>query len=250
MASIANCKNMKRELQIYPNPEALAEQVSALLMNWIESSSNSKFHMAISGGSTPNLLFSALATYYADSPLWQKTHFWWVDERMVAPNDPESNFGVANKLLLSKITIPESNIHRILGEQVPYQEAENYSRQIREQVPMKDGWPCFDLIFLGIGDDGHTASIFPNHMELLQSDHICEVATHPVTFQQRVTLTGKAINNAEKVCVLVTGANKAERMSEIWSEGEKGNKLPAGWILPTEGQSIWFADKKATIRIL
>ena len=239
-------KNMKRELQIFPNPEDLAEQVSSLLMSWIEKSSNNKFHMAISGGSTPNLLFSVLATNYADSHLWQKTHFWWVDERMVAPNDPESNFGVANKLLLSKITIPETNIHRILGEQVPYQEAENYSRQIREQVTMKDGWPRFDLIFLGIGDDGHTASIFPNRMELLQSDQICEVAAHPVTYQQRVTLTGRAINNADKICVLVTGANKAERMSEIWSEGEKRKILPAGWIHPTEGQSIWFADEKAT----
>lgn len=237
---------MKRELQIFPNPAELAEQVSALLMNWIESSSSSKFHMAISGGSTPNLLFSVLASNYAGSPLWQKTHFWWVDERMVAPGDPESNFGVANQMLLSKITIPEKNIHRILGEQVPYQEAENYSRQIREQVTMKNGWPRFDLIFLGIGDDGHTASIFPNHMELLRSDRICEVATHPVTFQQRVTLTGRIINHADKICVLVTGANKAERMSEIWSEGEKRNNLPASWIRPTEGHAIWFADEKAT----
>ena len=240
---------MKRDLQIFPNPEALAEQVSALLMNWIESSSSSKFHMAISGGSTPNLLFSALATNYAGSPLWQKTHFWWVDERMVAPSDPESNFGVANQMLLSKITIPEKNIHRILGEQRPYQEAENYSRQIRETVTMKDGWPRFDLIFLGIGDDGHTASIFPNHMELLRSDRICEVAIHPVTFQQRVTLTGIAINNADKICVLVTGANKADRMSEIWSEGEKRKTLPAGWIQPTKGHAIWCADEKATTYI-
>jgi len=237
---------MKRELQIFPSPEALAEQVSVLLMNWIEKSSNSKFHMAISGGSTPNMLFSALATNYAGSPLWQKTHFWWVDERMVPPGDPESNFGVANQMLLSKITIPETNIHRILGEQVPYQEAENYSRQIYKQVTIQNGWPRFDLIFLGIGDDGHTASIFPNQMELLQSDRICEVATHPATYQQRVTLTGKSINNAEKVCILVTGANKAERMSEIWSDGEKRKILPAGWIQPTEGHAIWFADEKAT----
>lgn len=240
---------MKRDLQIFPNPEALAEQVSALMMNWIESSSNSKYHLAISGGSTPNLLFSALATNYAGSPLWQKTHFWWVDERMVAPSDPESNFGVANQMLLSKITIPEKNIHRILGEQIPYQEAENYSRQIRETVTMKDGWPRFDLIFLGIGDDGHTASIFPNQMELLQSDRICEVATHPVTFQQRVTLTGRVINSADKICVLVTGANKAERMSEIWSEGKKRKALPAGWIQPTEGHVLWCADEKATTYI-
>ncbi len=240
---------IERELHIFPNPEDLAEQVSALLMSWIEKSSDNKFHLAISGGSTPNLLFSVLATHFSDSPLWRKTHIWWVDERMVPPGDPESNFGVANKLLLSKITIPETNIHRILGETAPSREAENYSRQICEQIPMKDGWPRFDLIFLGIGDDGHTASIFPNQMKLLQSDQICAVATHPVTFQQRVTLTGRTINNAGKVCILVTGANKAERMSEIWSEGEKGKKLPAGWIHPIEGQSIWFADEKATTYI-
>ena len=249
MGSNVNCKNMKRELQIFPDPESLADQVSTLLMGWIEESSDCKFHLAISGGSTPNLLFSALATNFAGSPLWQKTYFWWVDERMVAPNDPESNFGVANQMLLSKITIPEANIHRIMGEQIPYQEAENYSRQISGQVRMKDGWPRFDLIFLGIGDDGHTASIFPNQMELLLSDRICEVAAHPVTSRQRVTLTGRTINNADKICVLVTGANKAERMSEIWAEGEKGKKLPAGRIDPIDGQSIWFADEKATASI-
>jgi len=240
---------MRGTLIVYKDPEELADKVADQLMEWIAQSTGRRYDLAISGGSTPNLLFAALASKYAGSKLWVKTHVWWVDERMVSSADPESNFGVAKKLLLSKIAIPETNIHRILGEQVPYQEAENYSRQIRETVAMKDGWPRFDLIFLGIGDDGHTASIFPNQMELLQSDHICEVAIHPNNYQQRVTLTGRVINNADKICVLVTGANKAERMSEIWSEGEEGNKLPAAWIHPSEGQSIWFADEKATTYI-
>ena len=252
-----------------------------------------RYDIAISGGSTPQVVFSALAAKYADSPLWQNTHFWWVDERMVPPGHPESNFGVANRLLFSKINIPEQNIHRIKGENEPQLEAESYAQQINSQVPaqisrllhsevpLHDGRlensevfardsqstnpdltacndrptnpevpvhynrPVFDLIILGLGDDGHTASIFPDQMELLNSDLICAVAHHPVTGQARVTLTGKQINHASAVCFLVTGANKAARLSEIALKGEKARLLPASYILPENGELCWYCDTSA-----
>lgn len=236
---------MKNNLHIFKSPEELADKFADLLMNWIENHSGKTFHLAISGGKSPDLLFADLAKKYAQSPLWQNVHFWWVDERMVPLNHPESNFGVAQRLLFSQISVPEENIHRIKGENNPESEALSYSRQIWESLSQFNDWPVFDLILLGMGDDGHTASIFPNRMELLESDRICEVAIHPSTGQKRVTLTGKVINNASKVCFLVTGATKADRLSEIWANQEKANLLPAAHIHPVSGDLAWFVDEPA-----
>jgi len=237
---------MIRDLLIFKNPEELASKFADQLINWVESHSGNTFHMAISGGKTPDLLFSILTEKYADSLLWQKVHFWWVDERMVPPIDPESNFGVVQKLLFSQISIPEKNIHRIKGENTPEAEARSYSIQIQEKLPSQNGWPVFDLILLGMGDDGHTASIFPDQMKLLNSGHICELATHPQGGQKRVTLTGKAICSASRICFLVTGSNKAERLTEIWNNPEKSNLLPAAHILPIQGNLQWYIDQSAS----
>ena len=231
--------------QIFKDPEALANQFSDVLMYWIACSSGKIFHLAISGGNTPNLLFLTLASKYADTILWQKTHFWWVDERMVSPTDPESNFGTAQHLLFSKIRIPEQNIHRIRGEKNPLSEAVNYEQKIDRELTKSEGWPVFDLILLGMGTDGHTASIFPNRLDLFKSDHLCEVSSHPGTLQRRITMTGKVINHAAKICFLVTGINKAERLAEIWSEGEKAKLLPASYIQPVQGELLWYMDEQA-----
>jgi 6-phosphogluconolactonase len=237
---------MKKNLHIFKTPEELADKFAVQVMNWIKDNSGKDFHLAISGGRTPDLLFSVLAEKYIDSALWQKTHFWWVDERMVSPDNPESNFGVANKLLFSKIKLHKENIHRIKGENTPETEALSYSRQIQDKLTQSGGWPIFDLIILGMGDDGHTASIFPNQMSLLYSTRICEVAVHPQSGQERVTLTGMVINHALKVCFLITGSNKAERMSEIWANHEKADLLPAAHIHPASGNLMWYVDEAAT----
>jgi len=236
---------MNQHITVFKDPQELADQVSGWLMDQIAKSTGSRFDLAISGGSTPNLLFSALASKYADSSLWQKTNFWWTDERMVAPFDPESNFGTAQKLLFSKIAIPEKNIHRIKGESDPFQEAENYSLKIIETLKIVNGWPEFDLILLGMGDDGHTASIFPNRTDLLISDRLCEMAYHPVTNQVRITLTGSVINHAALICFVVTGAGKAERLSEIFSNDKNSEHLPAAQIKPVNGELLWYLDKQA-----
>ncbi len=236
---------MKKDLQIFKNPKELANEFADQLMNWIRDFSGKEFHLAISGGRTPDLLFAVLSEKYAAAALWQKNHFWWVDERMVTPDDPESNFGVANRLLFSKIVIPEENIHRIKGENLPDTEAFSYSKQIQEELTSGNGWPQFDLIILGIGDDGHTASIFPDQMQMLQSGNICEVAVHPQSGQKRVTLTGQVINHALKVCFIVTGSNKAERLAEIWTNQEKANLLPATHIHPISGDLSWYVDEAA-----
>lgn len=237
---------MKSDLIVFKSPEVLAEQFADLLMEWIERHSEGVYHLAISGGKTPDLLFSVLAEKFGNSELWQKVHFWWVDERMVSPGHPESNFGRAQQLLFSQINIPELNIHRIKGENDPESEAQSYSRQIRESLPHERNWPAFDLILLGMGDDGHTASIFPDHMELLNSAQICEVAVHPQSGQKRVTLTGKVINSARKVCFLVTGTNKAQRLFEIFSDPVQAAFLPAAHIHPESGDLLWIVDEPAS----
>ena len=237
---------MKNKLHIFKTPEEVANEFADQMMNWIKEYSGKSFHLAISGGKTPDLLFSVLAEKYGNSELWQKVHFWWVDERMVAPIHPESNFGRAQQLLFSLINIPEPNIHRIKGENDPESEALSYSEQIRESLPNGADWPVFDLILLGMGDDGHTASIFPDQMELLNSTQICEVAIHPQSGQKRVTLTGKVINSARKVCFLVTGANKAQRLSEIFSDPGKAKFLPAAHIQPESGDLLWIIDEPAS----
>jgi 6-phosphogluconolactonase len=236
---------MRGNIHVFNTPEELADQFAGELMKWIEDSADNSFHLAISGGHTPNLLFSVLASKFAGSPFWKKTQIWWVDERMVGPDDPESNFGVANRLLFSLISIPPGNIHRINGKNDPDTEAGNYSKQIQAKLKQQHGWPVFDLILLGMGDDGHTASIFPDQLQLLDSTQVCDVAVHPQSGQKRITLTGHVLNNASRVCFLVTGKAKASRVKEIFSKNEEAGKLPAFHIAPENGLAEWYLDKEA-----
>ena len=236
---------MEPELKIYDDAASVTDAFAIHLDQWIKESKSPFFHVALSGGSTPKLLFRHLAEKYKDTIDWSKVHFWWGDERMVPADDDESNYKMTNELLLSQVDIPEDNIHRVHGEEDPSTESARYSDEIESLVPEKETWPAFDLIILGMGDDGHTASIFPNQMELLHSLDVCEVATHPSSGQKRITLTGKVLNSAEKTAFLVTGENKADRLQEIFSNSEKGRLLPAFHIHPA-GELYWFVDKAAT----
>jgi 6-phosphogluconolactonase len=236
----------KEDLIVFDSAQTMAEQFALQLVSELEKDEKIKYHLAVSGGKTPNLLFEVLASKYANSEIWQKVHFWWVDERMVAPNHPESNFGVVQGQLFSRVSIPESNIHRIKGENCASEEAESYSIQIQNALPKKNSLPCFDMILLGMGDDGHTASIFPNQIELITSNQICEVAIHPVSGQKRVTLTGEVINNALRKIFMVTGAEKAERLAEIMESKEPASKLPAFYI----EEAVWMVDAAAARRVV
>lgn len=202
-----------------------------------------RFNMALSGGSTPKIIFEELSKNYKDKFDWNEIHFFWGDERCVCPDDDESNFGLAKKYLLDHINIPEENVHRIKGEAEPETEAGRYSREILDNVKVKNGLPCFDYIMLGLGEDGHTASIFPDQMYLLDSKEICEVAVHPITGQKRITLTGRVINNSDAVRFLVTGDNKAEILKKILTE--KNKIYPAEFIKPINNSLIFYIDSNA-----
>jgi 6-phosphogluconolactonase len=238
---------LKALFKIFPTSSELAEAFAEELTGRINITGKSglPFTLAISGGNTPRLLFSILAEKYCSSVDWGNVHFFWVDERCVSPVDPESNFGMTKSILFDKIKIPGSNIHRIKGEDDPVKEAERYSQEILLCVRSQDQVPAFDQVILGMGDDGHTASIFPDNLDFLRSENICEMSVHPLTGQRRITLTAKVINNAGFVAFLATGQNKARIIEEIYKKEAHYMNYPASYIVPSRGVITWFIDEKA-----
>ena len=227
------------------NPEvasAFASEFVALVNDL--AAEQSKITVALSGGSTPKLLFSILAEQYADQAPWSKVHFFWGDERCVAPSNAESNYGEANKLFLSPIGIPAANVHRVLGESDPSEEAVRYGQEIADHVVGESGVPAFDILMLGMGSDGHTASIFPHEIELLKSTKICEVATHPESGQKRITVTGKVLNAATNVFFLITGEAKANVLAEIINRQGAFETYPTSFVNPAGGCNF-FIDESA-----
>ncbi len=236
---------MPKYIHQYPDPEQLTEAFASYFAELVQGRSH--FAVALSGGSTPKRLFRHWAAHYAESIDWSAIHFFWGDERMVPPDDPESNFGVTKELFFNKVAVPESNIHRIKGEANPEEEVLRYAEDIRSTLDQTEGeLPVFDLIILGMGDDGHTASIFPHQMELLEAKEICGLATHPESGQQRISLTGPIINEAASIAFLATGAGKAEKVRQVLGKQGEWQQLPAAHITPTTGELHWFMDQAAT----
>ncbi|MDD4489395.1 MAG: 6-phosphogluconolactonase [Paludibacter sp.] len=221
---------MKPETSVFENSRLAAQAVaSRILEQAIAKQKQSQIlNLAVSGGSTPKQLFALLAedNFRTQIP-WEIVRFFWVDERCVEPAHPESNFGMTYDALLQFAFVPAQNIFRMKGEDIPANEAVRYANLLHRELPARNGFPVFDIILLGIGDDGHTASIFPNNMELLNSEKFVDVATHPISGQKRITLTGKTINNADQVIFLVTGINKSGIVREIITETMDAKKYPA-----------------------
>ena len=194
--------------------------------------------VALSGGSTPKLMFQMLADQFRDDVPWDKIHFFWSDERHVPPDDPESNYRMANEALLSHVN---GIVHRIPSENPDAAAAANEYEQTLVEVT-KQTLPRLDLIFLGLGTDGHTASIFPGS-EVLHETKRLVAAPYVEKFNSyRITMTLPLLNNGATVVFLVSGAEKAEIVKAVL-EGE--NQYPAQAVKPTEGELIWMLDKEA-----
>jgi len=233
---------MEIAIHVGKTAEELADIFAKQLKIWVDETAANRFHIALSGGSTPSLLFSHLSSHYKDKINWEKIHFWWGDERMVPGDDPQSNYGVANQLLLSKLTLSPDHIHPIRGGALSLEETRRYGKEIEEWLSEENGWPRFDLVMLGLGDDGHTASIFPNQIKLMESETITALAIHPVTGQQRITLTGKVLNHAKRVAFLVSGKSKSIIFNELISHSKNSMNYPASKISPS-GELHWFVDQ-------
>jgi 6-phosphogluconolactonase len=208
-----------------------------------------RFAVALSGGSTPKSLYSLLASSYADFP-WARTYFFFGDERHVPPTDPESNYRMVNESLLSKVAIPAQNVFRVKAENPDAAAAAaDYEAQLRKFFELKPSeLPRFDLIFLGLGPDGHTASLFPDSEGLKETTKLV-IANRVEKFKtHRISFTFPVLNNAGEVIFLVSGSDKAEMVREVL-EGKPTPPLPAQQVQPTNGRLLWMLDESAAARL-
>ncbi len=236
---------VQTEVRIFAKPKNVYNAIAKEIIKLTQNSKQEVFDIALSGGNSPKGLFKKLSKKYIDVIPWERINFWWGDERCVFPEDEQSNFKMTRDYLFSNISVPEKNIHRIRGEADPEQEALRYAEEMETSLNSRGKFPVFDIIILGLGDDGHTASIFPDQLELIDDEKHCAVAQHPITGQKRITLTGNVINNANQIFFLVTGEQKAMRIAEIMNDNDAAKLLPAYYILPANGELIWFLDDKA-----
>lgn len=232
------------ETKIYKTPELLAVELAEDLI----TKTNNKiirgehFRLSLSGGNTPKLFYSTLArSPFKEDISWEKVDVFWGDERCVPPDDEESNFRMTKFHLLDKIRIRQENIHRIMGESNPALEAKRYAEEIRKIIGMDKGsLPVFDFVLLGLGEDGHTASLFPDQSLTNLYENICGVGNKKG--QMRISLTHDVICNSKSINFLATGKEKAQIVREIIKERKD---LPATAIKPTDGELIWWLDKDA-----
>jgi 6-phosphogluconolactonase len=210
---------------------------------------NGRFTVALSGGSTPRGLYKLLATdpAWRDQLPWAHMHVFWGDERHVPPEHAESNFRMANEALLSVAPVPAANIHRIYGEAASADEAASeYEDELREVFGLADGEvPRFDLILLGLGPEGHTASLFPGTRALAENHRLVVCNWVGKLFADRITLTAPVLNNAASVIFIVSGADKATALKAILEGPYEPDQLPAQLINPTNGRLVWLLDRAA-----
>lgn len=239
---------MQYKLHIYSDAERTARAVAELILEkaLTKEKEGKKLNLAVSGGSTPKMLFTLMGEEFEKLIPWNSVRFFWVDERCVEPKNTESNFGMTYDALLQRTFIPGENIYRIKGEDFPSDEAERYQKVLWEVLPAKNNYPVFDLILIGMGEDGHTASIFPYNMnELLNSEFSVEVSKHPESGQKRITLTGGTLCNAEQIVVLVNGSSKADLIKIIVNKENEAKFLPIAHILNSKGTLDFYLDEDA-----
>jgi len=213
------------------------------------------FTFAFSGGNTPRHVYERLASeYYSDRIDWSKVQVFFGDERCVPPKDPRSNYHMARTTLCDHVPIPAANVHRIRGEDQPEQAAEEYAEELGRTFgddARKGGSPAsgFDLVLLGMGDNGHTASIFPGLAAVTESVHWVMAQYVEVVGMWRVTLTPLILNAAHHVAFLVAGADKAEMLSKVLEGPYQPVVLPAQIIKPTHGELHWLVDSAASVQL-
>ncbi len=204
-----------------------------------------RFAVALSGGSTPKAMFHILADKpFADALPWRSIFFFWGDERCVPPDHADSNYRMANETLLSKVAIPRENIFRIPAEDEDHERAAaSYSETLQKFFAEQK--PHFDLVFLGMGADGHTASLFPGTAALHANDRIV-VANYVEKLQSwRITLTAETINRARNIIFLVAGEDKASALKEVIEGPRNSEKYPSQLIEPFHGSLLWMVDEAA-----
>jgi 6-phosphogluconolactonase len=254
---------MNPEVQRYPNLEALSQAAAEFTCRLAEECVERRgtFTLALSGGNTPRPVYEALAWPPFDIRMpWRDIHLFWGDERCVPSDHPDSNFAMAFRSLISKVPVPSQNVHRISAELSPEEAAETYEKVLgeffrsfvkteRHSPVSRGGEPflSFDLILLGVGKDGHTASLFPGHQALEERKRWVAVVRGPYGSPPvpRITLTLPVINRAECVLFMVSGPGKEEVIRSILEDSDPATRsYPAARVSP-EGRVVWLIDEGA-----
>lgn len=242
------------EVVVLPDLAAVAaeaaERVAAICERAVRS--RGACAVALSGGETPRPLYARLAAdpYRRRIP-WERLEVFWGDERGVPPDDPRSNFGLAHQTLLAKVPVPEDHIHRMPADAAdPQAAAAAYAETLRALLPATaDGWPRFDLVLLGIGDDAHTASLFPRTDAVRERDRAVAAQFVPAAGMWRMTLTVPVLTHAAEILFLVAGASKADAVRAALEGPAEGHDVPAALIRPVDGRAVWLVDAAAAARL-
>ena len=237
-------------LRIFDNPEVLAVFAAEEILRHAHRAiqERGRFLLVLSGGSTPKRLLGLMgARPYRDLMLWEQTHIFWADERMVPHDSPESNFGEARRLLFSQGMLDDHQIHPVQVGLSLEQSCEAYQETIRAFAESGDAWPSFDMVLLGMGADGHTASIFPGDITPLERTRavITVHATLRGRPQNRISMTPMLINRARRIMFMVVGSQKAETLAVVLGADRQPERYPAQRIEPESGRLLWLVDQDA-----
>ncbi len=237
------------EVRVCAHAAALARQVAQL---WAALASQcvaqqGRFSVALAGGNTPKAAYALLATHpYHETLPWQQTHVFWGDERYVPADHPRSNYRMAYETLLAHVDIPASNVHRILTEREPEEAATAYEQTLRTFFALPEGtWPRFDLLLLGMGADGHTASLFPGNAALHERRRLVVAPWVEQVQAFRITLTPPVLCHARHVVFVVSGREKAHTLHQVLRGPYQPERYPAQLIRPVQGTLLWLVDKAA-----
>jgi len=211
------------------------------------------FSIALSGGSTPKRLYSLLAdpsAPYRSRIVWERVHVFFGDERHVPPDDPQSNYRMARETLLDRVPIPAENVHRILAERPAEEAASLYEEDLRAAFSLGPGGvPRFDLVLLGMGEDGHTASLFPGTAALAERHRLAVANWVPRFSAFRITLTLPVLNSARADVFLVAGRDKAGPLAAVFGPSSAQDAYPCQLVRPAAGELIWLVDRLAAARV-
>ena len=248
-----NTRKIQVEYYVYEDAAGFAHHAASFFADQIRSAVASRgvAKIAISGGNTPKPIFALLAgDEFLKTVPWDKVLLFWVDERSVPPTDKDSNYGMTKTALLDKVPIPEANVFRMEGELEPEEAAARYESAIRNSMRLEGAeLPTFDLVALGMGDDGHTASLFPHTEGLYQLGRIV-IANHvPQKDTWRITLTSPVINQARNVIFLIQGADKAAVLKRVLLGDYDPDTLPSQLIRPASGKITILLDKAAAAEL-
>ncbi len=235
-----------KSIRVFSDSEEMAEEIARC---WHEKARQTAkeqliFSVVLSGGKTASLLYGKLSQpEWRDRIPWETVHIFFADERCVSPKNEESNYKIASDHLLKHISIPAKNIHRIRGEENPEKEAIHYAKEIQSHLALRKGdINFFDWVLLGVGTDGHTASLFPQQ-DIINSKKLCEVSQHPDTGQKRITMTPATINRSHRITYHVIGEEKSEIVFKLASNPSVINIYPTLRI-----QGEWFLDREASAK--